>query len=153
MADWSLPTVSRRTVLATGAVSLASLAGCSAVGRGDGDAKFNRIVVKTNTGQKERVELTLTHAKKNTATDRPVRGVHEAPASGGELVVDDFEGTPGFYSLSAFSERHGTHGMYSVNSYGPAVTSDATQFEVLIQEDGGIWLNLGEAGSKISLPE
>lgn len=151
MSDWSFSPVSRRTVLTTSAVSVASLAGCSA-SDSRGDVPLNRIVAQSNTEQMERVELTLSYAPQDSAAERPVRGVYEVPTSDELLVVDDFEGAPGFYCLTAFSERHGTHGMYTVNSCGPAVKSDPVQFEVSIRKDGNIQLNLGEAGSKISLP-
>lgn len=149
----SLPSVTRRSLLATSTTTFALLAGCSASGSGDDGVSFERIIVRTETGQMERVELTLSYAPRDSAAERPVRGVFEVPASGEPLVVDAFEGTAGFYCLSAFSERHDTHEMYSVNSYGPSVESTSVQFEVLIREDGGIWLNLGEADSAIEPPE
>lgn len=149
MSDWSLSSTSRRAVLATGVASLTSLAGCSDLESDGAGAPFSRIAARSETEQTERVELILSYAPKDSSVDRLVRDIYEVPASGEQVVVDDFEGTPGFYSLSAFSENHSTHGTYSVNSYSQSVNLDPVQFEVLIEEDGGIWLNLGEAGSEI----
>lgn len=153
MPGWSSPPASRRAVLATGAASIASLAGCSALASDGVDAAtLDRIVLRSDTGRTERVELTLVYAPRDSATQRPVRGVRAVAGSSELLVVDDFEGDPGFYSLTAASEDHGTHGVYAFNSYGPSVGSAPLQFEVVVRGDGDIWLNLDEAGAEISIP-
>ncbi|MCG1004124.1 MULTISPECIES: hypothetical protein [Halobacterium] len=145
--------ISRRQVLAAGAVSMAGLAGCSSLtGDNDNDTALDRIVVRSDTGQTERVELTLVYAPRDLATERPIRGVYEAPASGDKLVVDGFEGNPGFYSLTVSPEGGSASEVVAFNSYGPSVESDTVQFEAVIKQDGGIWLNVNEAGSTISVP-
>lgn len=154
MPELPSPSASGRAVLATGAVSLASLAGCSALASGEsGEPHLAKIVLRADTEQTERVVLTLVYAQRDSATNQIVRGVHEIPASRGDFVVSDFEGTPGFYSLTVFSENHNTHGVWSFNSYAPAFNAEPLQFEVVIQRDGGIWINLNEAGSEISIPD
>lgn len=152
MSDGKLP-VSRRGALVAGAVSVASLAGCSTMDSDDGSTSLDQIVARSNTDQTERVELTLAYSPRDSPADQPVRGIYEVPAVGEPLVVDEFEGRPGFYNLTVFSEYHNTHGTYTVNSFSSSVESVPFQLEVLVQEDGGFWINLGEAGSQISLPE
>ena len=140
-------------VLATGAASIAALTGCTALDGGSGDrTTLQRVVTRSETGQTERVELTLVYAPRDSSAQQPVRGVHELPASDDTVVIDDFEGTPGFYSLTVSVENSVVDGVIAFNSYGPAVTGNAVQFEVLIDGQGNLHLNIGEAGSPISMP-
>lgn len=145
-------TQSRRAVLAAGTASLAALAGCSGFGARASEApKLDRVVLRSDTGQTERIELTLVYAPRDGSTERPIRGVYEALASGKPKAVGEFDGAPGFYSLTAAVENRDA-GVVSVNSYGNAVGSEDLQFEVVVREDGGVWTNVGTAGDAISVP-
>lgn len=143
------PRVGRRTVLATGAVSLAALAGCSTASD-DEPPSLERVVVRSDTGETERLQLTLVHAPREGSTVRPLRGVHEAPGSDEPRTIDDFEGPPGFYSLTVALD--GQNEVKAFNSYGNAVDSGPLQLEVVVQQTGDLWLNLNEAGDDISVP-
>lgn len=148
MANGS-PRVGRRTVLATGAVSLAALAGCSTASD-DEPPSLERVVVRSDTGETERLQLTLVHAPRDGSTVRPLRGVHEAPGSGEPRTIDDFEGEPGFYSLTVALDDKSE--VKAFNSYGDAVGTGALQLEVVVEQTGGLWLNLNEAGGDVSVP-
>ena len=132
---------------------MAALAGCSGLGATASDApKVDRIVLRSDTGQTERLQLTLVYAPPDGSTERPVREVHDAPASGKPATVTDFDGAPGFYSLTASIENRDSTGVVSCNSYGNAVGTEDLQFEVVVREDGDVWTNLGTAGDGISIP-
>jgi len=101
----------------------------------------------------ERVELTLVYAPLDASTDRLLRGVYELPASGSTRTFDDFDGAPGFYSLTVFSEHYTTSEVISTNSSSYEDNAGSIQFEVVIEDDGGLWTNVGEGGSEIEIPD
>ncbi|WP_458187986.1 hypothetical protein [Haladaptatus sp. NG-WS-4] len=145
---------SRRTILSASAVSLTALAGCTAFGSRNEKrrATLDRIVVRSDTGDDESPFLTLVYAPRDDSTERPIWGVHEAPASGRERAITDFEGSPGFYSLTAFAENHDNLEIASFNSYGDAVGDTPLQFEVVVEQTGDVWTNVDEAGENITHP-
>jgi len=145
--------LSRRTALAAGTASLAAFTGCSSlIGNESQNSSLDRILLRSDTGQTERVELTLVYAPRDTSTERPVRGIYEAPASGDLNIIDDFDGEPGVYSLTAASETTNDSEVIAFNSYSDSIQANAVQFEVVIKRDGGTYLNVNEAGSSISVP-
>ena len=123
----------RRTLLGStaGAAGLAALAGCSEAKAGS-HATLERIVLRSATGRAEPIDLTLVYAPRDDSTERPVWGTYEAPASGETHIVDDLEGAPGVYSLTAVSQNHGSH-------------------EVVVRQSGDGWANPDEAGTEISI--
>ncbi|WP_435364046.1 hypothetical protein [Haloarchaeobius sp. DYHT-AS-18] len=142
----------RRALLCSlGATATAALAGCS-TSDSDAAATLDRILLRSDTGQAEQVSLTLVYAPRDGSTERPIWGTFEAPAAGDPRPIDDFEGAPGFYSLTATSERHHNQAVVSFNSHGGAVGTGPLQFEVVVQESGDGWANLNEAGEDISIP-
>ncbi len=153
MSDRFSVSASRRAVLAVGTASLATLAGCAAIGApADDGATLDRLVLRTDTGRAERLELYLVYAPPDGSTVQPVRGIYEVPASGEIRVVDDFDGTPGFYSLTAYAPAHESLEIQSFNSYSNAVEDTPLQIEVVIKHTGGVWTNLNDAGASISIP-
>lgn len=144
----------RRRAFLGRAVSLAgvaSLAGCSTF-TADSLATLDQIVLRADTGHIEPLFLTLVYAPRDDSTERPVWGTYEVPASGQTRIVDDFEGSPGFYSLTAYSENHDSEGTISFNSYGDAVGDGPLQFQAVVKRSGSMWTNLSGAGDPISIP-
>lgn len=150
------PSTSRRALLTTGTASLVALAGCSGFGakKSDADdhAHLSRILLQSGTGKTEPMFLNLVYAPRDDSTAYPVIGTYDAPPAGETRSILDFEGTPGFYSLTALSENHDNTAVVSFNSYGDAVGSDNLQFEIGVKENGDVWSNLGEAGDSIAIP-
>ncbi|WP_267639753.1 hypothetical protein [Haloarchaeobius amylolyticus] len=145
----------RRRALLSGLTAAATvgLAGCSAMDDDDDDpATLDRMLLRSDTGEPELLSLTLVYAPRDGSNERPIWGTFEAPAADEPRAVTDFEGDPGFYSLTAVSDRHHTHEVVSFNSHGAAVGAGPLQFEVVVQESGDLWANLGEAGDEVSIP-
>lgn len=151
--------MNRRTLLCCtlGTSGIVGLAGCSGApvntaSNRDGHAPLDRIVCRADTGQAEQVDLTLVYAPRDGSTTRPIWGSYEAPAAGDTRIISDFDGEPGFYSLTARSVNDGSTEISSFNSYGNAVGGDALHFEVVVTRTGDVWVNLNEAGESISIP-
>lgn len=145
--------LSRRTALTAGTASLAALTGCSSlIGNESHNSSLDRILLRSDTGQTERIELILVYAPRDTSPERPVRGIYEAPASGDLNIIDDFDGEPGVYSLTATSGTTDNAEVIAFNSYSEGVQAGAVQFEVVIKGDGGMYLNVNKSGSSISIP-
>lgn len=158
MGDWS-SVVSRRALLAGGAVTLSGLAGCSTPSTSDesmapdaGELPIERILVRSDTGEQERVRLTLVYGPPEGHTERPIWKTFEAPADGKPITVgQSLETGAGIYSLTAASKQHANHEVVSFNSLA---SQDDTkfQFEVVVKHTGDIWVNLNDAGESINIP-
>lgn len=149
----------RRTFLyrASSTAGVVSLTGCAMPSMNaepelDSRATLGRIALRADTERAEQVDLTLVYAPPDDSTTRPVWGNYVAPASGDVVTVSDFEGTPGFYSLTARSVTHDSIEVVSFNSYGNAVGEGPLQFEVVIQWSGDVWASVNGAGESISIP-
>lgn len=144
----------RRTLLLAGlpAAGMANVAGCASFSV-ENSSTLERIVLRTDTGRSEQIDLTLVYAPRDGSAERPVWGTFEAPASGETTVVADFDGDAGFYSLTAHAQGHDTLEVVSFNSHGDAVGGGSLQFEVVVREGGDVWTNLNDAGSTVSIPE
>lgn len=150
---------SRRSVIAAGTATLAALAGCSTLG-GLGENTTNappktpvdRIVVRSDTGRAEPLRLTLVYGSPEGHTERPVWTTVEAPADGDPATAVHGPDTGhGVYSLTAAATRHANHEVVSFNTRTQG-GGDASQFAVVVKEDGDVWATLGEAGNPISIP-
>ncbi|CQH64282.1 uncharacterized protein HHUB_4346 (plasmid) [Halobacterium hubeiense] len=147
-------TATRRTVITGSVASLLGLSGCSAVigGNNNTTPRLETIRVRNDTDQSIRAEFTLVYAQSNTNPDQPIRRIQEIPSGGKILTIDDFEGTPGFYSLTISPEDSDKTEVIAFNSAGNSVDVENVQFEVVFQQNGGIFVNLDQAGSDITLP-
>ncbi|WP_158059146.1 hypothetical protein [Halorussus halophilus] len=144
---------SRRDVLAAGTASIAALAGCAGFGAKANDTPaLDRVLLRSDTGQVEPVRLTLVYAPPTGSTDRPIWGSHDASSSEEFVPMDDYDETPGFYSLTAYSENHDNGEVVSFNSHADHASGEDVQFEVVVQEGGDVWANVGHTGDDISVP-
>lgn len=158
MVDWS-STVSRRAVLAGATVTLSGVAGCSAISSDDdspapaaAESPLDRILLRSDTGEREPVRVTLVYSPPEKRTERPVWKTVEASGDGDTTAIAQALDTgDGAYHLTAVSERHGSSGVVSFNSL--ARESDTRlQFEVVVEDTGSIWVNQNQAGESISIP-
>ncbi|WP_232703563.1 hypothetical protein [Halobacterium wangiae] len=158
MVDWS-SVISRRAFLAGSAVTFSGLAGCSTTSPSDEstspeavESPIEQILVRSDTGEKERVRLTLVYGPPEGHTERPIWSTFEAPADGKPITVgQSLETGAGIYSLTAASKQHANHEVVSFNSL---TSQDETksQFEVVVKHTGDIWVNLNDAGEPINIP-
>lgn len=158
MVDWS-SVVSRRAFLAGSVVALSGIAGCSSITTSDestspeaAESPIEQILVQSDTGEQERVRLTLVYGPPEGATERPIWSTFEAPADGNPLTVgQSLETGAGIYSLTAVSKRHSNHEVVSFNSLA-SQDETKSQFEVVVKHTGDIWANLSDAGEPIDIP-
>jgi len=92
------------------------------------------------------------YAPQNDSTEYPIQDTYEITPAKDRHIIDDFAGEPGFYSLTVHSRSNGSIEVASFNSFGDAVGSRPLQYEVVVTRDGGVWVNLGESGDPISIP-
>lgn len=143
----------RRALLSgtLGLVTLSGLAGCSS-SSDEGQATVDRIVLRSDTGQPEQMDLTLVYAPRDGSTERPVWGSYDLPESGDTVIIDDFETGPGFYSLTAHSQTHDNFEVVSTNTLSDAVGNGTLQFEAVIKRSGDVFANLSDTRDTISIP-
>ena len=163
------PATSRRALLGASGATMTALAGCSALSSNDepnesdprdAESPLDRIVVRSDTGETEPIRLTLVYAPPEGHTERPVWTTVDAPADGEPSTTrQGFDTGHGVYSLTAASRRYTDHAVISFNSMADAsssieaaLTGGSVQFEVVVEDTGGIWVNQGDAGDDISLP-
>jgi hypothetical protein len=158
MADWS-SAVSRRRFLAGSAVALSGLAGCSRITSSNEstapsslESPIEQILLRSDTGEEERVWLTLVYGPPEAATERPIWKTFEAPADGEPITVgQSLETGGGIYSLTAASKQHANHEVVSFNSLAKQADTEF-QFEVVVKHTGDVWMNLNHADESINIP-
>ena len=142
--------ISRRQALQAGGATLfVGLAGCSNI-MGSSPPTVDRLVLRSDTGDKERIHTQKTHAPKDGS---PVRSAadYDAPASGQLRFVDLNDG-PGFYNIRAWADNHRTTSALAYNSHKEGAPSHDLQFVFVVREDGSLWSNIDETGAEITIP-
>lgn len=142
--------VSRRQALQVGGATLfVGLAGCSNV-MGSSPPIVDRLVFRSDTGNKERIQTLKTYAPKDGSTVQS-SAYYEAPASGQLRIIDLTDG-PGFYNVHAWSEKHSSIAPLAYNCHKEGAPLHDLQFVFVVRKDGSLWSNIDKAGAEISIP-
>lgn len=142
--------IPRREALYAGGTSLfVGLAGCSNV-MGSSPPTVDRLVFRSDTGERERIQLLKTYAPKNGS---PVQtaAYYEAPASG-QLRIIDLNDGPGFYNVHARSEEHSSVASLAYNTHKEGAPSHNLQFVFVVRENGSLYSDIDKSGAEISIP-
>lgn len=149
----------RRALLkrAAGVGTLAGLAGCSQFKSQNtsptttepADDVIKRVLLRADTDVEETVDLTLMSVDSDGQKARRLWGNYTAPESDDPVAIEDFDGPPGVYSLTAHSREYNT-----VETQFEQTTAyeEPLQFEVVVQRHGAIWANLGPVADTITIP-
>ncbi|WP_232700847.1 hypothetical protein [Halobacterium wangiae] len=158
MVTWS-SAVSRRAFLTGSAAALSGIAGCSTITAdqespvsSSRESPIEQILIRSDTGEEERVRLTLVYGPPEEYTERPIWTTFEAPADGEPITVgQSLETGAGIYSLTAASKQHANHEVISFNSRTRSADTKL-QFEVVVKHTGDLWVNLNDVGESIDIP-